>query len=72
MALSKQIQLAQARRQLRRLEQDAAALRVRIADLPEHHRRPMMRWFEESVQQGRAAVRSLERSSSQRGRVSAA
>jgi hypothetical protein len=72
MALSKQIQLAHAQRRLRRLEEDAAEFRRQLTELPEHHRKPMQRWFEDMVQQERDVVRRLEVSSSERGRRSSA
>jgi hypothetical protein len=72
MAVSKQIQLAQAQRRLRRLEEDAAAFRIRLADLPVEHRKPMQRWFQEMVEQQRDAVRRLEGGSGDRDRRSSA
>jgi|HubBroStandDraft_6_1064221.scaffolds.fasta_scaffold341726_2 hypothetical protein len=59
MALSKEIQLAHAQRRLRRLKEDAAAFRMRSAEIPEDHRKPMQRWFQEMVQQQRDTVRKL-------------
>lgn len=60
MALSRQIQLARAQRKLRRLEEDAAALGSRLAEISEEHRKPMQRWFHEIVEQQRDTVRRLE------------
>jgi hypothetical protein len=69
MPLSKQAQLAQARRQLRRLEEDAEAFRRGIVDMPVEHRKPMLRWFQGIVQQQRNAVRQLEKASDEHGRA---
>jgi hypothetical protein len=63
MALSKQIRLAHAQRRLRRMEEDAAAFRIRLADMPEDHQEPMQLWFHEMVEQQRDAVRKLEMAS---------
>ena len=68
MAISKETQLAQARRRLRRLEEDIAAFRMRAEDLPEAHRKPMQLWFREMVQEQRNAVRRLESVADPRGR----
>lgn len=72
MAVSKQILLAQAQRSLRRLEEDAAAFRMRIADLPVEHRQAMQRWFQEMVEEQRNTVRRLEGGSGDRERRSSA
>jgi len=60
MALSKQIQLAHAQRRLRRLEEDVAAFRARLADMPKDHRKAMQRWFDEMLEHQRDAVHRLE------------
>jgi hypothetical protein len=68
MPVSKQNQLVHARRQLRRLEEGAAAFRLRIADLPREHSEPMQRWFRGVVEQQRDLVHRLESVSTGRGR----
>jgi hypothetical protein len=68
MAISRETQLARARQRLRQLEEDAAAFRMRLEDLPEAHRKPMQLWFREMVQEQRDAVRRLQNVSDPRGR----
>lgn len=68
MAVRKEIQLAHAQRRLRRLEQDAAALRIRAADMPEEHWKPMQNWLQAMVEQQRDAVRRLKTAPGDRSR----
>ena len=60
MALSKTTKLAQAKRQLRRIEEDEASFRRRIAALSATGQEAALRWFHGVVEEHRAYVKQLE------------
>lgn len=58
--LSNRTRLAQAKRQLRRLEEDELAFRVRIATLPSEARDLSIEWFRRALEEQRKVVQRPE------------
>ena len=60
MGVSRRTQLAQARRNLRRIEEDEPAFRIRISGFSSEQQTFAMHWFEEIRNKQRAYVLQLE------------
>jgi len=60
MAISKRTELAQARRQLKRLEHDEPAFRTRIGEYAPEAREQAITWFEGILEKQREYVKQLE------------
>jgi hypothetical protein len=60
LAISKQVELARAKRALRRMEEDAPLLRVRIVDFPLEAQTLALRHFESTLLEQKDIIRDLE------------
>ena len=58
--LSKKTLLAQAKRHLKRIEEDEARLRLRIAGLDQDEQEKALQWYQGIVEKQREYVRELE------------
>ncbi|HEV8147438.1 MAG TPA: hypothetical protein VGP79_13695 [Bryobacteraceae bacterium] len=60
MAILKKVELAHAKRVLRRLEEDAPVFKLRIAELPPEAQAISIRQFESALLEQKALIQNLE------------